>query len=45
MICIDAGLPDIVLVKKLEKIINDLDLNYVNLLRIMKQPDYKGQIS
>jgi len=41
MISIDPAFPDIVLVKKLEKIINDLDLIYINLLRVIKYPEYK----
>ncbi|CDW75229.1 UNKNOWN [Stylonychia lemnae] len=45
MLCIDPGLPDIILIKKLEKIIDDLDLNQANLLRIMKSPDYKAYIT
>lgn len=38
--CIDEKYIDIILVKKLERILNDLDLIYVNVLKIIQDKEY-----
>jgi hypothetical protein len=43
LLCIDEKFPDIVLVKKLERIVSDMDYIYVNLLKISKFPEYQAK--
>jgi hypothetical protein len=44
LLCIDEKYPDVVLVRKLERILSDLDYIYVNLLKIIKNPEYELKI-
>ena len=42
MLCIDEKYPDLVLIRKLERIIADMDFVYVNLIKIQQRPDYQA---